>query len=156
VHAGEFSDEDFFRTLQASGARALLIGRRAMIALGAPVMTADYDLWLHRDDVEALNAAFDAVAHLPNRSPSEARSTGRYVLENGEHIDVMIAKAATTPSGTTLAFEDAWARRVMLTVLPGVSVALPCIEDLILTKEWGSRPRDLADIAWLGLLKARS
>ena len=35
---GEFYDEDFFRTLAASGARALLIGRRALIALGAPVI----------------------------------------------------------------------------------------------------------------------
>jgi hypothetical protein len=156
VDAGEFSDEDFFRTLGASHARALLIGRRALIALGAPVMTADYDLWIHRDDIEPLNAAFEAVSHFANKTPDQARLAGRYVLENGERVDVMVARAASAPSGESLAFDDAWARRVKLEVFPGISVALPCLDDLIVTKRWGSRPRDLADIEWLGVLKGRS
>ena len=37
---------NFFGAIDKSGARALLIGRRALIALGMPVLTADYDLWL--------------------------------------------------------------------------------------------------------------
>jgi hypothetical protein len=36
----------FFRELHRSGARALLIGRRALVLLGLPVLTADYDFWL--------------------------------------------------------------------------------------------------------------
>jgi hypothetical protein len=50
VHANEFEEADFFRALSRSGARVLLIGRRALIALGLPVLTADYDLWVHIDD----------------------------------------------------------------------------------------------------------
>ena len=156
MSAGEFSDDEFFRTLQDSHARALLIGRRALIALGAPVMTADYDLWIHRDDIEALNAAFEAVSHFANKAPDQARLLGRYVIENGERIDVMVARAASTPAGESLAFADAWARRTRLEVFDGVFADLPCLDDLILTKRWGSRPRDLADIEWLGLLKGRS
>ena len=42
----EFDEVEFFRAIAASGARALLIGRRALVALGIPVLTADYDFWL--------------------------------------------------------------------------------------------------------------
>ena len=77
MESDEFYDEDFFRVVQASGARALLIGRRALVALGAPVMTTDYDLWLHREDIERLNTAFEAVGHFPNHPPSVARERGR-------------------------------------------------------------------------------
>lgn len=107
---GEFYDEDFFRTVAVSGARALLIGRRALIALGAPVMTSDYDVWLHFDDVEKLNAAFAALDHYPNHPPEEARKRGRYVLENGQRVDVLIARAATAPTLERLTFQEAWMR----------------------------------------------
>jgi hypothetical protein len=39
----EFDEIEFFRRIGESGARALLIGRRALVALGLPVLTADYD-----------------------------------------------------------------------------------------------------------------
>jgi hypothetical protein len=152
---GAALDEDtLFATIETSGARALLIGRRAMIVLGIPVMTADYDLWLHIDDVERLNAAMAAIDHHPNCPPDEARRRGRYVFENDEHIDVMIARAATTKTGTPLAFDDAWARRQ--TVAYGaVSIALPSIADLILTKEWGMRTKDVTDIQLLEALRSK-
>ena len=41
-----FDEIAMFRAIAESGARALLIGRQALIALGMPVMTADYDFWL--------------------------------------------------------------------------------------------------------------
>jgi hypothetical protein len=155
MQAGEFDDAEFFGTLAGSGARVLLIGRRALIALGAPVMTVDYDLWLHVDDIDRLNAAFIAHDHEPSCSADEARRRGRYVIENGERIDVMVARAATTKDGTTLRFEEAWSRRQTLTVF-GATVALPSIEDLIVTKLWGSRPKDLLDIQWLIALRGRT
>ena len=155
VLAGEFSDEDFLRTLDASGARALLIGRRALILLGAPVLTADYDLWLHIDDIEKLNAAFAPLDHEPNRSPAEARAIGRYVLENGEHVDVMVARAKATPDGATLDFDAAWSRRQTLEVTDGVRVHLPSLDDLITTKRWASRARDIVDIQYLEQLRVQ-
>lgn len=154
MDAGELYDEDFFRAIAGSGARVLLIGRRALVALGAPVLTADYDVWLHFDDVEKLNAAFVGLDHYPNHPPEEARKRGRYVLENGQRIDVLIARAATAPSNETLTFEQAWAERQHLAVGGDLYVDLPSVDHLIITKRWGSRPRDLVDIEWLTLLKA--
>ncbi len=155
MDAGELYDEDFFRALDRSGARVLLIGRRALIALGAPVMTSDYDVWLHFDDVEKLNGAFAALDHHPNHAPNEARKRGRYVLENGQRIDVLIARSATTPQGEALTFDEAYSARQRVKIEEGLHADLPSIEHLIVTKRWASRPRDLIDIEWLTVLKGR-
>jgi hypothetical protein len=49
VQGSHFEEVEFFRAVAGSGARALLIGRRALVALGMPVLTADYDIrWLTR------------------------------------------------------------------------------------------------------------
>jgi len=148
----EFSEEAFFAAIAASGARALLIGRRAMLALGVPVLTADYDLWAAFDDVEALNAAMAPLGLHPNRAPDEARRTGRYALENDEHVDVLIARAATAVTGEKLSFDDAWSRRQ--TVQCGsADVALPSIDDLITTKRWSMREKDVVDIQLIEALR---
>lgn len=56
MDSAEFDEIGFFRAIAASGARAVLIGRRALIALGLPVLTRDYDFWIAADDAERLNA----------------------------------------------------------------------------------------------------
>jgi hypothetical protein len=126
-----------------------------MILLGAPVMTADYDVWVHIDDIDKLNQAFVPLDHVPNKTRDEARRTGRYVLENGERVDVMVARAASTKDGDSLDFETAWGRRSEVEVLPGVRVAMPSLDDLVTTKRWGSRPKDLLDIQFLEGLRRR-
>jgi len=45
-------------------------------------------------------------------------------------------------------FEDVGARRIYLTI-DDVDVPIPCIDDYILTKRFGARPRDADDIRWL-------
>ncbi len=130
MQGSEFDEAAFFRAIAASGARALLIGRRALVALGIPVLTADYDFWLHIDDIAAFNAAVDAQGLLPSRTPEEARGRGRYVLENDERVDVLVARTVPTVDGVRVAFHD-----------------------LILTKRFGGRPKDLEDIRLLEALR---
>jgi hypothetical protein len=48
VEPSRFDELAFFKALSGSGARALLIGRRALVLLGLPVLTADYDIRLLR------------------------------------------------------------------------------------------------------------
>jgi hypothetical protein len=155
VRASEFDEVAFFGAIEESGARALLIGRRALIVLGMPVLTADYDFWLHIDDIERLNQALEPLELFPNRTPSEARARGRYVLENDEHVDVLIARARTTQDGVALAFEDAWARR-QKHAAGNLTLWLPSVEDLILTKRWAMRVHDLEDIQFLEALRRQS
>ena len=147
-------EEEFFAALARSGARALLIGRQAMIVLGVPVMTSDYDLWTHIDDIERLNAAVEPLGLVPNRTGAEARLRGRYVLENDLHVDVMVARAATTKdTAEKVGFDDVWARRQSLAHAPGVDVAVPALDDLIRTKRWALRQKDVSDIQLLEALR---
>jgi hypothetical protein len=153
VNADEFDEEAFVRALAA--VRALLIGRRALVALGLPVLTANYDVWLHMDDIESLNPLLLPLDLIPNRSPEVARQTGRYVLENGEHVDVFVARAIPTVDGVQVQFDDLWERRQSVAYGAGLSLVLPSIDDLILTKRFGARKRDLVDIEYLQTLKGR-
>lgn len=154
VQASQFDEAAFFRAIANSGARALLIGRRALIALGLPVMTRDYDYWIPADDARALNEALRPLDMFPTRSPEEARLNGRYVIEGDEHVDVLVARAVSTVDGTMVAFDDVWQRRVYLPCAEDVSIAIPSIDDLILTKKFGARPRDADDVRWLEKLRA--
>ena len=76
------------------------------------------------------------------------------MLEGDEHVDVLIAKQASTKDGTALTFADAWSRRRSVPYATGISLELPCIDDLILTKRWSLRPKDVSDIELLEQLRA--
>jgi hypothetical protein len=146
---------ELFDAVTRSRTRVLLIGRRALVALGLPVLTADYDFWLHVDDIEAFNATLAPLGMYPNRSASDARSAGRYVLENGEHIDVVVAQELRTLSGEALEFDQAWSRKELLDVSASTHVAVPCLDDLIVTKRIAMRPKDQEDIRLLEALRSR-
>jgi hypothetical protein len=152
MQGDDFDEAAFFRAIDESGVRALLIGRRALVLLGLPVLTADYDFWIAIDDIEAFNAAVALSGLHPTRTAEEARRRGRYTVENDEHVDVIVARSVTTVDGVLVAFEDLWARRRTVTLEPGVAVHLPEIDDLILTKRFADRPKDLEDIRLLRAL----
>ena len=78
---------------------------------------------------------------------------GRDVVENDEHVDVLVARSVTTVDGVQVAFEDVWARRQAVTLAPGLDVQLPVVDDLILTKRFADRPKDLEDIRLLRMIK---
>jgi hypothetical protein len=50
-------------------------------------------------------------------------------------------------------FEDIWPRRRSVEIDPGVSLAIPSIVDLIATKRFAARPKDLEDIRLLEILR---
>jgi hypothetical protein len=153
VRADVFDEGAFFEAIGRSGARALLIGRRALVVLGLPVLTADYDFWVDPDDITLFNDAAAAFDLQPTRSPVDARRAGRYALENDEHVDVLVAREVTAKTGDVVAQASVWARRRDVEIAPGVRVSLPCLDDLILTKRFAQRPKDLEDIRMLEALR---
>jgi hypothetical protein len=155
MEASEFEQRGFFASIEASAARALLIGRQALVALGLPLVTRDYDFWLHIDDIAALNAAVQVFGLVPNRSLEDARKRGRYVLENDEHVDVLVARSCPTVDGALLAFDDVWERRRRIDLGEGVGVCIPALDDLIATKRFAARPRDAEDIRLLEGLRQK-
>jgi hypothetical protein len=154
VQGSDFDERTFFQGIAQSGARALLIGRRALVALGLPLLTADYDFWVHPDDAARFNAAVAPVGLVPNHAPEEVRQRGRYVLENDEHVDVLATRSVSTVDGVAVAFDDLWTRRQTLYLDPGTPIAIPALADLILTKRFAARPKDLEDIRLLQTLLA--
>jgi hypothetical protein len=154
MRGGEFDELRFFEEIQNSRARALLIGRRALVLIGLPVLTADYDFWIAIDDIAAFNAACEPFDLRSTLDPDEARRKGRYVLQNDEHVDVLVARSVPTTDGVAVHFDDLWNRRVGLTLAPGIDVQIPSVEDLILTKRFAARPKDLEDIRLLRVLQA--
>ena len=50
--------------------------------------------------------------------------------------------------------QSLWPRRRLLAVGPEVEVAVPTLDDLILTKRLGRRPKDLEDIRLLEALRS--
>jgi len=93
VRGTDFDGLAFFRAIHESGARALLIGRRALVP---------------------------------------------------------------TTDGVSVHFADIWQRRQAVTLAQDTEVQLPALDDLILTKRFGSRPKDVEDIRLLTILKSES
>ena len=73
MQASAFDEPAFFRALNESRARALLIGRRALVVLAFPVFTADYDFWIAIDDIEVCNRS----ASVPVRRTSKISGCSR-------------------------------------------------------------------------------
>jgi hypothetical protein len=116
------------------------------------VLTADYDFWLAIEDIAAFNAVAERFDLHPTCSADEARRRGRYVLENDEHIDVLVTRHVTTLEGQVVAFDAVWARKREV-ALGQASEAVASVDDLILTKQINPRPKDLEDIRLLRILK---
>ena len=152
MEASHFDERSFFSAVHASGVRALLIGRRALVLLGLPLLTADYDYWIAIDDIERFNALAAAFQLHPTRTAADARRHGRYVLENDEHVDVLVARSVPTLHGLPVDFEGLWTHRQTIDV-GTVPVCIPSLDDLILTKQIASRPKDLEDVRLLRILK---
>ncbi|MBS1818768.1 MAG: hypothetical protein JSU08_12620 [Acidobacteria bacterium] len=153
MRGGSFDETAFFSAISASGARALLIGRRALVLMGLPLLTADYDFWIAVDDIECFNRALEPFDLIPTISPEQARQRGRYVLQNDEHIDVIVARALPLPTGESIVFDHIWTRRQAVSVAPDAVVAIPSLDDLVATKRVGNRPKDVEDIRQLQVLK---
>jgi len=123
--------------------------------LGLPVLTADYDFWIAIDDIARLNEASARFDLQPSKTIEEARMTGRYVLDNDERVDVLVARAVTARTGEVVEFEALWSRRIAVDLASDLQVNLPSLDDLILTKRFALRPKDLEDIRLLEALRGR-
>ena len=153
MQGSEFDEAEFFRAIAGSGARALLIGRRALVALGIPVLTADYDFWIHIDDIAAFNAAVEPQGLF--RHPDTGRGAGKGSLRPRER---RTGRRAGRPHRADGRRREGGIRRSLdappwLEVAAGVTIAVPALDDLILTKRFGGRPKDLEDIRLLEALR---
>jgi len=139
----------------------MLIGRWAVAQHGAPVVTADYDFWVHPGDrTKALNlleSLFDAdLPALNKRSRPLVRA-----FVGPDQIDVFFHRRITNRDGEELLFDEIYARcEEKVDPDKRFRVRIPCLDDLIALKKFDSpdplkRERNLEDIRFLLTLKKR-
>lgn len=138
--------DEMLAALSEAGAEFLIVGAHAVAVHGRPRATGDLDLWVRpsADNAARVWRALSAFgAPLTQLTPAELERPD-VVFQIGvppSRIDVL-----TGISGVT--FDEAWPRRVMVTV-SGRSVAVLGRDELIRNKKASGRPRDLADVAEL-------
>lgn len=71
-------------------ARALLIGRGALVVLGLPPLTADNDFWLHIDDIWPRRSVIESVAGITVSLPAldDLIATKRFVARPEDLEDI--------------------------------------------------------------------
>jgi len=66
---------------------------------------------------------------------------------------VLVARQAPTKEGMAVRFDDVWSRRQSIPYTVQIHIAVPSVDDLILTKRWSLRPKDIDDIELLRKLQ---
>jgi len=139
---------DILSALCAEGAEFLVVGAYAVGVHGIPRATGDIDIWVRptsenaRRVMRALKRFGAALLDLTE----EDLATADTVFQMGvapSRIDVI-----TGISGVT--FDQAWPSRVTVAI-EGLTVPVIGRDDLLRNKAASGRPKDLADLAALGV-----
>jgi hypothetical protein len=131
----------------AAGVDFLIVGAHALAAHGIPRATGDLDIWIRPTRANA-ERAHQALARFG--APLDDLTVDDLTREGTVfQIGLPPARIDILTTITAVAFEEAWSRRLMAQVAPGVQVPLLGREDMLRNKRAVGRPKDLADAAWL-------
>jgi hypothetical protein len=142
---------DFVEMLSAlhdAGVEYLVVGAHALAAHGRPRATGDLDLWIRpdRDNAARVYRALQRFGAPLDQLHADELATPDLVFQIGlppARIDIL-----TSLSGVT--FDEAWANRTTV-VVAGLSLPVIGRSQFIQNKRAVGRPRDLADLADLGV-----
>ena len=151
----EVSLIDLLREFNRQNIRYLIIGRRAVILYGGPVLTADNDLWVHPADkrkaLSLLLEEFDfELSHPPDtKKPIVTGFSGM------RKYDLFFQKSVRNREDETIEFEECYKNSVTKEdVGANLSFRIPSVDDLIrLKKIRKPNIKDEQDIEYL--LKAK-
>lgn len=145
---------DIIRDLNRMGIRYLIIGRRAVVLYGAPVLTADYDFWIDlKDRAKVLGYFLKKGCSL-----SEPEESGKPIIQvyaGPKKIDLFFHRGIKNIEGQLVEFESCYERATIKEDADeAISFPVPSIDDLIKMKKVRERNvKDLQDIEYL--LKAK-
>jgi hypothetical protein len=139
------------RKLNRQGIRYLIIGRRAVILYGGPVLTADHDLWIHpADKKKALSFLSESLGFELSDPPGTKRPvvTG---FSGMKKYDLFFQKSVRNIENETIAFETCYkSSTVLKDSKENVEFRIPSIDDLIrLKKKRPPNAKDEQDIEYL-------
>lgn len=146
---------DLTRRFNRQKIRYLIIGRRAVILYGGPVLTADHDLWIHpADKKKTLSLLSDELGF----ELSDAPDTKKPIVSGFsgmKKFDFFFQRSIKNIENDTIEFEKCYTNSILKEDLTGnVSFRIPSIDDLIrLKKIRKPNIKDEQDIEYL--LKAK-
>jgi hypothetical protein len=151
----EIKFSKLIRELNRQKIRYLIIGRRAVILYGGPVLTADHDIWLHpKDKKKALFLLSENLDFELSHPPDTKRPivTG---FSGTKKYDLFFQRSVKNTENETIEFEGCYSNSVLREdVNEKVSFRIPSIDDLVrLKKIRKPNAKDQQDIEYL--LKAK-
>jgi len=146
---------DLLRELNRQRIRYLIIGRRAVILYGGPVLTADNDLWIHpADKKKTLSLLLEKFSFELSYPPDTKKPivTG---FSGMKKYDLFFQKSVRNMEEETIEFEECYKNSIIKEdVGVRLSFRIPSIDDLIrLKKIRKPNVKDEQDIEYL--LKAK-
>lgn len=134
--------------------RYLIIGRRAAVLYGAPVLTADYDFWIDAADrTRVLDYFINKDCSLPE--PEDSLKPVVQVYAGPSKIDLFFHRSIRNVEGDLIEFATCY-ENATIKEDPDLDIffRIPSIDDLIKTKKIRKENvKDLQDIEYL--LKAK-
>ena len=142
---------ELVRVLNRHKIRYLIIGRRAVILYGGPVLTAGNDIWLHPEDKKkVLFLLSEKLDFELSHSPDTKRPivTG---FSGTKKYDLFFQRSVKNIENETIEFEGCYSNSVLKKdVRAKVSFRIPSIDDLIrLKKVRKPNVKDQQDIEYL-------
>jgi hypothetical protein len=145
---------DVIRAFNRDGIRHLIIGRRAVILYGGPVLTGDNDLWIHRADREKAlsllkNLDFELSHPVDTKRPIVTAFSGM------KKYDLFFHKGIRNLEDEAIEFEECYTNSTLIEdPFKDIFFRVPSIDDLIrLKKIRQPNVKDEQDIEYL--LKAK-
>jgi hypothetical protein len=146
---------DLLRELNRQKIRYLIIGRRAVILYGGPVLTADNDLWIHPADKKKTLSLLLEKFGFDLSYPPDTKKPIVTGFSGMKKYDLFFQKSVRNREDETIEFEECYKNSITKEdVGVDLSFRIPSIDDLIrLKKIRKPNVKDEQDIEYL--LKAK-
>jgi hypothetical protein len=146
---------DLLREFNRHNIRYLIIGRRAVILYGGPVLTADNDLWIHPADKKKTLSLLLEKFGFELSYPPDTKKPMVTGFSGMKKYDLFFQKSVRNMEDEMIEFEECYKNSTTKQdVGVGLSFRIPSIDDLIrLKKIRKSNVKDEQDIEYL--LKAK-
>lgn len=143
------------RELNRQKIRYLIIGRRAIVLYGGPVLTADHDIWFHPEDKEKVLSLLMTKLHFELSHSPGTRSPVVIGFSGTKKYDLFFHRSVKNFENETIEFEECYEHSVLKKDdRENIYFRIPSIDDLIrLKKVRKPNAKDEQDIEYL--LKAK-
>jgi hypothetical protein len=142
---------DVIRAFNSHGIRHLLIGRRAVILYGGPVLTGDNDIWIHTADREKTLTLLERDLGFELSHPANTKRPIVTAFSGMKKFDLFFYKSTKNTEGEAIHFDECYRNAVLIEdPAEDIHFRVPSIDDLVrLKKIRKPNGKDQQDIEFL-------